>query len=705
MRQEPVSSSGRPQTAISADGTQVAFAHTEAVDPVDSNEGDGSETFGWDIYVRDRTHDRTVLISRNGDGQAASGESMSPSISRNGRYVAFSSTARDIPAAGVDPFPQREIYVCDRDPDGDGVLDEQRAPGVPDYRYIRLGRSQQSSPPNVGQDVYSNQDPSISNDGSLVSWTEVYAPDSATVEGTNGVVNKLGKDARGRLFNQGHQHVLNSWAGEVDIAEVRVVANSDREVVFLSSFARGGQLIRVNSVNIRTRVIRWIDRDNQGNLTNGAKSNLAVSDNGRTVVWSNSVQIEGSSLVVVRAVDRDVDADGRHWPRDDADGYYFSTVSKNGQNVAQEGTTPSVSGDGRYVAFATPASGMHNGVDGMWSTEDGVLRDIGVSGVVVRDLWRDREAEQHRWPRIRGELASPRHPNHNGDRPFCGSVPMEDPTDSCEGDNNSIAPVLSADGRVVAYWSLAADLVAEAQRDVDAPADWDVYVREFRPTITAARYTDAPLTVRIGSRHTATINVSHVGFGPVRLGDVELVGPDRGEFTVTSDTCSGAVLHARHPSQPQNNCQVYVRFEPDPNGRHGATLARRHATLVFRQQGSSQVHTVELAVAVDHPPNGLQTMSLDPAVAVRGRVTTITGTGFAGDVPVNVVIADVPDARSVIVRTDRSGRLRAQLPVPMSVMPGRWPVEVSVPGSDIELTQLLLVLEGTQQPPNFNTRR
>lgn len=79
-------------TSISADGRFIAFA-SEADDltPKDTN---GAR----DIFVRDLSTGKTQLVSVDTNGFSADGPSSDPAISRDGRYVAFTSSADNLVA-------------------------------------------------------------------------------------------------------------------------------------------------------------------------------------------------------------------------------------------------------------------------------------------------------------------------------------------------------------------------------------------------------------------------------------------------------------------------------------------------------------------------------------------------------------------------------------------------------------------------------
>ena len=75
---------------ISANGARVAFT-TTAAQLVAGDDNDRN-----DAFVRDASSDTTFLASVAFDGTAANGATGTASLSRNGRYVVFTSTATDV---------------------------------------------------------------------------------------------------------------------------------------------------------------------------------------------------------------------------------------------------------------------------------------------------------------------------------------------------------------------------------------------------------------------------------------------------------------------------------------------------------------------------------------------------------------------------------------------------------------------------------
>lgn len=93
--------------SVSGNGQFVAF-RSEA-----SNLLPGDTNSKRDVFVRDMTAGTTVLVSRGVGGVAANGESDSPSISADGNYVVFSSVASNLSPLDTGPTV-RDIFVFNR---------------------------------------------------------------------------------------------------------------------------------------------------------------------------------------------------------------------------------------------------------------------------------------------------------------------------------------------------------------------------------------------------------------------------------------------------------------------------------------------------------------------------------------------------------------------------------------------------------------
>ncbi|HEV7734280.1 MAG TPA: hypothetical protein VGR62_19060 [Candidatus Binatia bacterium] len=116
--------------SVSASGRFVAFSTAEALLPGDVNVDD-------DIFVHDRDRDGNGVfdegqVGRTGTIQATRGidgpanrSSITPTVSADGRFVAFASDATNLVVG--DTNRATDVFVYDRDTDGDGSYDEDDA--------------------------------------------------------------------------------------------------------------------------------------------------------------------------------------------------------------------------------------------------------------------------------------------------------------------------------------------------------------------------------------------------------------------------------------------------------------------------------------------------------------------------------------------------------------------------------------------------
>jgi Tol biopolymer transport system component len=101
----PDGSSGVTVYCVSTNGRYVAF--TSEADDITANDTNGL----WDVYVRDLLDGTNALVSIAPNGFSANGASFEPSISGDGRYVAFSSYASNLVAG--DANASEDVFVRD----------------------------------------------------------------------------------------------------------------------------------------------------------------------------------------------------------------------------------------------------------------------------------------------------------------------------------------------------------------------------------------------------------------------------------------------------------------------------------------------------------------------------------------------------------------------------------------------------------------
>jgi len=159
---------GSMAPALSADGGFVAFSS----DSTNLSAGDTNNT--TDIFVRDRLNDTTARVSIASDGTQSDGQSVRPTISGDGRYVAFEGWGGHLVSNDTNNAP--DIFVRDR---SNGTT-------------ARVSVAQHGAQAN-GQSWYA----SISGDGRFVAFQSVATNLDRLGDGdVNGTFDVFVKDQR-----------------------------------------------------------------------------------------------------------------------------------------------------------------------------------------------------------------------------------------------------------------------------------------------------------------------------------------------------------------------------------------------------------------------------------------------------------------------------------------------------------------------------
>ncbi len=132
-----------------------------------------NDTGGWqDIFVYDRTSATIVRVSVSSNGAAANNHCLHPALSGDGRFVVFVSAATNLTTDDANSIS--DVFLHDRDPDQNGVFDENYG------STIRITQSGSN-----GALAASSNFPAISRNGQYVAFS---SSDSTLVPGdTNGV--------------------------------------------------------------------------------------------------------------------------------------------------------------------------------------------------------------------------------------------------------------------------------------------------------------------------------------------------------------------------------------------------------------------------------------------------------------------------------------------------------------------------------------
>lgn len=142
--------------AISADGRYVAFESDATNLDLARQDSNGVD----DIFVHDRVNSETVRITVNSDGQESNAGSHNPTISGDGRYVAFSSSATNLVTGNTNGLAH--IFIRDMRPQSTEPYDEpselgdgtNRLPDASDTQFVL-----DSGPTAMDQYLFNDQGP------------------------------------------------------------------------------------------------------------------------------------------------------------------------------------------------------------------------------------------------------------------------------------------------------------------------------------------------------------------------------------------------------------------------------------------------------------------------------------------------------------------------------------------------------------------
>jgi subtilisin family serine protease/Tol biopolymer transport system component len=310
--------------AISADGRYVAFASlARNLVPGDPNVAGG-------VFVRDRVTGTTERASVSSDGAAASGNA--PAISADGRYVAFASFESYLVPG--DTNNAADIFVHDR----------------------QTGATERVSVASDGSEAIggaSSSAPAISSDGRLVAFASSA---SNLVPGdTNNASDifvhdrQTGVTERVSVASDGSETGLFSFSSDPSISA------DGRYVAFTSS----GSTLVPDDTNNTTDVFV---RDRQAGTTERVS---VASDGSEAASFSMGTSISADGSLVAFAssaanlVPGDTNGQSDMFVHDRLTGLTErASVATDGSQGNGFTSGPALSGDGRYVGFASGSSNL-----------------------------------------------------------------------------------------------------------------------------------------------------------------------------------------------------------------------------------------------------------------------------------------------------------------------------------------------------------
>lgn len=379
--------------AISADGRYVAF--DSDADDLTTGKHNGKNN----IFVRDLRTGRTTLVSTDSSGRIADGSSYTPSISGDGRYVAFASEADNLVEgpAKVDGQGQApatkatHVFLKDRRTGATTRLslaaDGRETTGGTSPAISRDGhwvvynvgtplRSIGTDEDLAGMFVYDTttgkrerlghvegDDPTISADGRYVAFSSEVR--DLVPNDTNRKYDSFVFDRRTRAVARvslgGTRAIGHGWyAGDQEAnseSTGAVISADGRYVAFASSATNlvPGDTNNADDVflrDLRTGATRRISVTAGGRQADGSSGGPACSTDGRIVIFLS----QAGNLVPAKHGDN-----GYNLFRADLRDGSITQVNLAPNGAQPDGTTssyPQISADGHAIAFGSRATNL-----------------------------------------------------------------------------------------------------------------------------------------------------------------------------------------------------------------------------------------------------------------------------------------------------------------------------------------------------------
>jgi len=311
--------------SISGDGRYVAYSST-------ANNLVPGDTNTWeDIFVYDTVQGTTKLVSVSSNGTQGNSDSYKPSISGNGRYVTYYSSANNL--VGGDSNGVSDVFVYDT------VLNTTKRVSV-------------SS--NGTQGNAQSYSPSISGDGRYVAYHSFAG--NLVPGDTNGssdvfVYDTLqGTTKRVSVSSNGTQGNSSSYIPSIS-GDGRYVAYTSYATNLVPGDTNGTIDVFVYDTVLNTT--KRVSVSSNGTQANSYSLEPSISGDGRYVAYDSHA-------------DNLVPGDTNGW----ADVFVYDTelnttkrvsVSSNGTQGNNLSDSPSISGDGLYVAYMSYAYNLVSG--------------------------------------------------------------------------------------------------------------------------------------------------------------------------------------------------------------------------------------------------------------------------------------------------------------------------------------------------------
>ena len=492
----PLGTNFAPEPDISGDGTAVAFTSSDnTLDPPNDTDTLAGPFYSGDVFVRDLDTDTTELVSRGvTDGNRAC---YNPSLDTDGSHVSFDTQASNLDPDDTDE--DRDVYVRNRTA---GTLTlVSRADGASGVK---------SDTGSLGS--------SLSGDGDVVAFLSTSTNlDPADVDNTYDVYVRdvAGNDtelvsradgAAGAKANKVSQGASISADG-MKVAFISSADNLDPDKTSVSSINHA----YVRDLGSNTTRIQSRADGGSGTIADDGVQVVEIAADGIAIAFqSRSTNLDPG--------DSDTISDA--YVRNSGSGdTVLASLAPFGTPVNANGDSrdPSMSADGRYIAFSSSATNLDPAASNSYS-------DIFVLDTETNQL----------------ELAS----RADGA--------------GAEGDNSSRNPSLSPDGRFVAFESSAENIAP------DGDGEQDIFVRDLENDTTELVSLNSA-GQNIASTYVAEPSISSGG-ERVAFETEDSFHPDDGNIhsdIYVRDISAGQTLIASRPDGISNLTGSDASYLPD----------------------------------------------------------------------------------------------------------------------------------------------
>ena len=618
----------------------------------------------------------TTLVSQRFGGGFAGGASGEPSMSADGRYVAFTSGAADLVPG--DTNQALDVFVRDL---ATGTTVRLPLPG--------------GTPVPPGAQA---SQPSIAADGSVVAFT--YQPPPGFTGATAGTIVLAWDRASGTTTIVSRNIRGSAAAGSREpsvSADGRYVAYTSDNTLIVPQDGNGSS--DVFRFDRQTNTTVAVSVGVGGLPAGGTSQTPAISDDGNLVAF---VSQAGDTIVPENT------GSGRQvYLRDIAAGT-TERISKAADGGPADGEAygPSISGDGRYVAFESAATNLVAGDSNAYPDVFRRDRQAGVTALVSvtpaggpgagpsgeASITRDGRmvAFTSGAPDILGDVA----PGARlaalvtrtsevfiRDMTAADTVLVSVDPNGQPGGARSFAPSVAGNGRYIAFASSSPALVAG-----DSNNALDVFLRDLPPVPKLN-----PSVVDFGTRALNTPGaplaaiLSNAGWGPLAVTGSTVAGANAAEFPIALDGCAKATLYRAEA------CTVTMTFTPTAAGT-------RTAVLQVADAYTGSPRTARL-VGV----GSLAKLVLDPPVGPPGIVTVVTGSGFPPGADVRLAWTAGMTPTLPIVKADAGGGFKIQVLVFHNDVQGTRNLRAEAAGAILfpPVEAPMLVTPPPAMPPGF----